>query len=74
MPLSPATRDRHGSAPVRGRRYIAAYSKIGKTSLRLEVSSDVVEIAEMGAGTVVWDEETSKPSHPDLAAEQRISI
>ena len=26
------------------------------TSLRLEVPGDVVELAEMGAGTVIWDE------------------
>lgn len=40
----------------RGKRYVAAYSGIGMTSLRLEVPGDVVELAEMGAGTVVWDE------------------
>ena len=39
-----------------GKRYVAAYSGIGMTSLRLEVPGDVVELAEMGAGTVVWDE------------------
>ena len=39
-----------------GKRYIAAYSGIGMTSLRLEVPGDVVELAEMGAGTVIWDE------------------
>ena len=26
------------------------------TSLRLEVPGDVVELAEVGAGTVIWDE------------------
>ena len=39
-----------------GKRYVAAYSGIGMTSLRLEVSGDVVELAEVGAGTVIWDE------------------
>ncbi len=39
-----------------GKRYVAAYSGSGMTSLRLEVPGDVVELAEMGAGTVVWDE------------------
>ena len=32
------------------------YSGIEMTSLRLEVPGDVVELAEMGAGTVIWDE------------------
>ena len=39
-----------------GKRYVAAYSGIEMTSLRLEVPGDVVELAEMGAGTVIWDE------------------
>ena len=39
-----------------GKRYIAAYSGNEMTSLRLEVPDDVVELAEMGAGMVVWDE------------------
>ena len=39
-----------------GKRYVAAYSGIGMTSLRLAVPGDVVELAEMGAGTVIWDE------------------
>ena len=39
-----------------GKRYVAAYSGIGMISLRLEVPGDVVELAEMGAGTVIWDE------------------
>ena len=39
-----------------GKRYVAAYSGTEMTSLRLEVPGDVVEIAEMGAGTVIWDE------------------
>ena len=39
-----------------GKRYVAAYSGSGMTSLRLEVPGDVVELAEMGAGTVIWDE------------------
>ncbi len=39
-----------------GTRYVAAYSGIGTTSLRLEVPGDVVEVAAMGAGTVIWDE------------------
>ena len=37
------------------KRYIATYSGIGKTSLRLEVPGDVVELAEMGTGMVIWD-------------------
>ena len=39
-----------------GKRYVAAYSGIEMTSLRLEVPGDVVELAEIGAGTVIWDE------------------
>ncbi|MBT5329533.1 MAG: hypothetical protein HOL51_25780, partial [Gemmatimonadetes bacterium] len=39
-----------------GKRYIAAYSGPEMTSLRLQVPGDVVELAEMGAGIVVWDE------------------
>ena len=39
-----------------GKRYVAAYSGSGMTSLRLEVPGDVVELAEMGAGMVIWDE------------------
>ena len=39
-----------------GKRYVAAYSGSEMTSLRLEVPGDVVELAEMGAGTVIWDE------------------
>ena len=39
-----------------GKRYVAAYSGIEKTSLRLEVPGDVVGLAEMGTGSVVWDE------------------
>jgi hypothetical protein len=39
-----------------GTRYVAAYSGIATTSLRLEVPGDVVEVAAMGAGTVIWDE------------------
>ena len=39
-----------------GKKYVAAYSGSGMTSLRLEVPGDVVELAEMGAGTVIWDE------------------
>ena len=39
-----------------GKRYVAAYSGIGMTSLRLAVPGDVVELAEVGAGTVIWDE------------------
>ena len=39
-----------------GKRYVAAYSGTGMTSLKLAVPGDVVELAEMGAGTVIWDE------------------
>lgn len=39
-----------------GKRYVAAYSGVEMTSLRLEVPGDVVELAEMGVGTVIWDE------------------
>ncbi len=39
-----------------GKRYVAAYSGIEMIALRLEVPGDVVELAEMGAGTVIWDE------------------
>ena len=39
-----------------GKRHVAAYSGIEMTSLRLEVPGDVVELVEMGAGTVIWDE------------------
>jgi len=37
------------------KKYIAAYSGIGKTSLRLEVPGDVVKLAKMGTGMVIWD-------------------
>lgn len=39
-----------------GKRYVAAYSGTELTSLRLEVPGDVVKLAAMGAGTVIWDE------------------
>ncbi|MCY3667623.1 MAG: hypothetical protein OXH81_18310 [Gemmatimonadetes bacterium] len=39
-----------------GKRYAAAYSGSEMTSLRMEVPGDVVELAEIGAGTVIWDE------------------
>ncbi|MEE2874170.1 MAG: hypothetical protein VX893_14810 [Candidatus Latescibacterota bacterium] len=39
-----------------GKRYIAAYSGPEIASLRLEVPGDVVELAAIGAGIVVWDE------------------
>ncbi|MDE2737470.1 MAG: hypothetical protein OXI72_23970 [Gemmatimonadota bacterium] len=39
-----------------GKRYAAAYSGSEMTSLRMEVPGDVVELAEMGTGTVIWDE------------------
>lgn len=39
-----------------GKRYVAAYSGNGMTSLKLAVPDDAVELAEMGAGTVIWDE------------------
>ncbi len=39
-----------------GKRYVAAYSGVDMASLRLAVPGDVVELAKMGAGTVVWDE------------------
>ena len=39
-----------------GKRYVAAYSGIEMTALKLEVPGDVVELAEMGTGTVIWDE------------------
>jgi len=39
-----------------GQRYVAAYSGSETTSLRLEVPGDAVELAEIGAGTVIWDE------------------
>ena len=39
-----------------GKKYIAAYSGTGTTSLKLEVPGDTVEIPAMGTGTVVWDE------------------
>ena len=39
-----------------GKRYVAAYSGVGTTSLRLEVPGDAVELPEMGTGTVIWDE------------------
>ena len=39
-----------------GKKYIAAYSGSGMTALRLQVDGDVVTLAEMGAGTIIWDE------------------
>ena len=39
-----------------GNRYIAAYSGPETTSLRLQVPGDVIEVAEMGAGIVSWDD------------------
>ncbi len=39
-----------------GDRYLAAYSGSEMTSLRLEVPGDTVEVLEMGAGTVIWDQ------------------
>ena len=43
-------------ACLESKRYVAAYSGIEMTSLRLEVPGDVVELAEMGTGMVIWDE------------------
>lgn len=43
-------------APPDGKRFIAAYSGSEKTALRLEVPGDVVEIAAMGTGVILWDD------------------
>ncbi len=43
-------------APPGGKRFIAAYSGNGRTTLRLELPSDIVETIEMGTGIIVWDE------------------
>ncbi|MFT5089359.1 MAG: hypothetical protein ACI8PG_003728 [Planctomycetota bacterium] len=43
-------------APPGGKRFIAAYSGHERTTLRLEVPGDVVEIDNMGTGIIVWDD------------------
>ena len=43
-------------APPGGKRFIAAYSGSEKTALRLEVPGDVIEIAAMGTGVILWDD------------------